>query len=763
MLYDIKYFDVKAYDTAVNEIKLTQNSYRAIKKIIESVSDEKSQIYMAIELIRYTANKSNKRTYYYAIEDYEKLISIIERKLDMIDKNNEDYTNYYYLYEYALYKLSKLRIAIASSRFEFETVKYVFEKIIDNKYVVNNVHYLLAEAKAGLAVCEKRMGNIDKARKQLETIIKEDNIPDARLELGYLEYEADNWDRAKELFESLKSDDEDLCPYQKLVHISLSKIYKAKKDGKNAIRELDELIIKNPGFKRQALLEKGKIYYTVNNDFDNATKCFNDLLDVAKTSFDKIAAYNELAIIQKLNGNYAEAIDYCNKCKKIEHDNQYVNIVLGEIYELKNEHDKALDLYYEVFKKGNSGDKSEAARKLVKPYYEANDFERLEELVDFLINSKKVKDRNLGYYYKFLKEHYLGCPSEEAMEYCEKIEGEISSFSRVYDYLAYGYAKNRDIDKLQALVNQANKSCEKPDFVLYFNILLKVATNDLKDIDNDIDKLIEYDAALLPAQLYHIAKTLDKSNYRLANKLYDAVRSYDSNYHYMASVFYAMTYNVTSTKDIKYHIDLVNSLLENEACDELTKNRLLACLSKTYTIGGYYNEAIKVCEDLKANNDPFYHKLADVRLGAIYRINGDFEKSIAIIEKYIDDPSISELAFVQYVKNYERLDMDKAYELVSSKVEESPNYYLHYEYAKMLINKEEYDKAKEILFKLINNKKSCKSFLGLCYTSLAYIERINGNMDAYEEYNKLACINYPLVYGNNAIIDNDDGYILDLK
>ena len=724
---------------------------------------EPMQIYNAIELIRYTVKKGDIKSYNEAVDALEKITDIIEQKFTMIDKSEKRFDQYAYLYELSLYKTFNLILSFANSRKDYEKIKYICDKIINNPNVIDGKHFFYSEAHVGLAVVEKHTGNIDEAAKKLRKTLDMSNSPDACLELAYLELERDNLEIAKRLFLSLKSKDEFLSIYQKQVHISLAKIYKANKDLENAIRELDELADKQEKFLPHVLLEKGKIYYTLNDDFSNARKCFEELLNVAKSDFDKIAAYTELAIIEKLNHNYPKAIKYCKLCKEIDPDNQFANIILGEVLELTEERDKSLGMYYEVFISGNNEDKSEAARKLIGPAYEADDQEKLAKFIDFLINSKKLKDRNLGYYYRFLIDNRNNADNEVLLDSCKRIVGDISSFMKAYDFLAYCYAKEGRVGKIDKLINEAIRNNDREEFILYFKILKKFTLNDFENIYEDIDKLIEYDGPFIAAELYRLGRFVQKTNYKLTNYLFDKARSYDTNYHHISSVFYALTFNAVSQKDIDYHIKLINELMSDKECDPLNVVRLKACLSKTLILGGYYDEAKIICHELMNSDDPFYSKLATIRLGSILRIEGDYEKADSLLKLYIDDPSISELAFLQYIKNVERTDIEKAFLLTKERLAKTDNFYLRYEYARILITKKDYETAKNILLELVNVKNDFRSFVGLCYKSLAFIELADENMEAYNKYSDLVLEYYPLIADNNRDIVNDYDFLLTLK
>lgn len=205
----------------------------------------------------------------------------------------------------------------------------------------------------------KSLGMYDEALVELEKgriLSMEKGIPDKEQfgsilnNLGGVYKEKKRIDEARETFEeSIKYLPENAAPYINLADIHLNTNVSLSRDGKVIIPEwnlikakkyLDKALELNPN-QAIAWLRLSN-YYRLKHDIKNAIKCAEKCVEIKpKTQF----AYVNLAFFYNQKKLYKEAISNCLKAIQLNPKDSLTYSLLGEIFALHRQWDKAIEAY----------------------------------------------------------------------------------------------------------------------------------------------------------------------------------------------------------------------------------------------------------------------------------------------------------------------------------------------------------------------------------------------------------------------------------
>lgn len=274
-----------------------------------------------------TKSKTNIR-----IEQYNAIKQLVrENKLSKALSDIEEYVENYpddcfgvFLYASILMNLNQL-----------EEAKVQLNKLIDNED--KNMY----SAMYHLGCIERRQGNMDEAKEMFERVIKESPYEEgfSKIELAQIEYETDNFEKAKQLLCSVKGNQENHAK------LELSRMELNNNKNVNAFNIISTIPkTDNDIFNRKVSLQKGKIEASFGN-YKYAQEYFEEALVGPRNSTYWLTVLEE-AKLENQFGNYDKALALCQNMisNKALLKNE-VYLVMGQILENKKEYDEAKKNY----------------------------------------------------------------------------------------------------------------------------------------------------------------------------------------------------------------------------------------------------------------------------------------------------------------------------------------------------------------------------------------------------------------------------------
>ncbi len=705
------YVNLKLIKKASQEINRLVENFESDDKILIvagliNIIDNQPQTasYMLKKAHSINPNSPNLTYYFSIINRLENNINEAEKYLLKEYNNKKD--NIKIILELALLQIEKEDFAQAT-----QYLKLCLEKDPNN-----------FEAYLNLGIISVKAQNYDTAKSYLEKalIIKPDD-EDALFNSAIANFNLKRYENADELFQKSLSFSVGEIEYLILYYIGLCKY----KEGNNSLaREYFAQSIKNNSNYFQSLFMYGKICFELKIP-DEGYRYYQRASDINSQSYELHIEWGKRLFEDKL---YDEALEILDIAKKINSKNKEPYIISSEIYELRNDKDKALSEYKSILNINNNN--FDIMVKFANTLYHVGEFEQ-----SVIAYEKALKLREPG--------------KELSIQYIQAL---IKSKN-------YEKAETKLIDLIKN-VSQNGVEYE----------LLGICQTNLGKLDKALDsfKTAENNNKISPNMLSNWGFCLYKSNrYKEAlekfNTLIEISKATDDDYfyagecalnmdnYYQASSFF-MDLILSSPNYMKAYIPLAKSLIKSEKKEEAIEileraeksdpnnYEIFIYWGEVYQELGFLNKALdKYNKALNIDKDnPIPHlycaKIYDALgnyseaekeyrkyllsepnsieplkgLAKILIKNKNFKEAIGIIKHALslnknDFTLINQLAVSYHMTNqlgYAETFFDKAYNLNQASLDINLNY------ANLLFDIEKYDSAKAKLEFVISHEKN---------------------------------------------------------